>query len=88
MGYDAMRFALEAVKARNGDTANREEFARAISKVSYNGPRGPMSMNPANNSATQNVYIVRNVKKGDRYGYELLDTYPNYTDQVDGCKLN
>lgn len=88
MGYDAMRFALEAVKVRNGDTANREAFAAAIAKVSYNGPRGPMSMNPANNSATQNVYIVRNVKKADKIGYELLETFPNYTDQVDGCKLN
>jgi len=28
------------------------------------------------------------VKKGDKVGYELLETFPNYTDQVDGCKLN
>ncbi len=85
MGYDSMRFVLEAVKARGGDTANREALAAAISKVSYAGPRGPMSMNPKNNSATQNVYIVKAVKKGSGVGYQLLETYPNYTDQVDGC---
>ena len=88
MGYDAMRFVLEAVKARGGDTANREALAAAIAKVSYTGPRGPMSMNPANNSATQNVYIVKTVKKGDGIGYQLLETYPAFTDQVDGCKFN
>lgn len=88
MGYDAMRFVLEAVKARGGDTANREALAAAIAKVSYNGPRGPMSMNPANNSATQNVYIVKTVKSAKGQSFQLLDTYPNFTDQVDGCKLN
>lgn len=87
MGYDAMRFILEAVKARNGDTSDREALAKAIAKVSYVGPRGPMSMNPSNNSATQNVYIVKTIKTDKGLGFQLLDTFANFTDQVDGCKL-
>lgn len=85
-GYDSVRFILEAVKALNGETTNRDGFANALSKVSYNGPRGPLSMGKTN-TVTQNVYIVRTVKKGDKIGYDIVDTYANFQDPVEGCTL-
>jgi branched-chain amino acid transport system substrate-binding protein len=84
MGYDAMRFALDAIKARGGDTADKPALISAIDKVSYTGPRGPMKMG-ANHQATQNIYIVKTVKKGDSVGFEVIDNFPSYEDPVKGC---
>ena len=86
MGYDSMRFILEAAKAREGETADRLGMVGAIEKVSYVGPRGPMKM-AANHQATQNVYIVKTVKKGDSVGFDVIDTFANYEDPVQGCKM-
>src|SRR5262245_1035754 len=87
MGYDSIRFILEAVKARNGDTSDRPALLSAIEKVAYNGPRGPIKMGK-NQMATQNVYIVKTVKKGGRVAFEVIDTYPNFVDPVQGCTLD
>jgi branched-chain amino acid transport system substrate-binding protein len=87
MGYDSIRFLIEAVKARGGDTKDRPALVSAIEKVAYEGPRGPMKM-AKNHMATQNVYIAKTVKKGLDVAFELLDTYPNFVDPVKGCKLD
>ena len=42
-----------------------------------------------NHQATQNVYIVKTVKKSDgNVAFEIIDTYPNFEDPVKGCNLN
>jgi branched-chain amino acid transport system substrate-binding protein len=87
MGYDAVRFIIEAVKARGGDTADRPALVAALEKVAYTGPRGPMKM-AKNHMATQNVYIVKTVKKGADVAFEVIDTYPSFEDPVKGCNLN
>jgi branched-chain amino acid transport system substrate-binding protein len=87
MGYDSIRFIIEAVKARNGDTSDRPALLSAIEKVAYNGPRGPIKM-AKNHMATQNVYIVKTVKKGGSVAFEVIDTYPNFVDPVTGCNLD
>ena len=87
MGYDAMRFIFEAVKARGGDTNDRPALAAALEKVAYTGPRGPMRM-AKNHQATQNVYIVKTVEKGGEVAFEIIDTYQNFEDPVKGCSLN
>jgi branched-chain amino acid transport system substrate-binding protein len=87
MGYDSIRFIIEAVKARNGDTKDRPALVSALEKVAYEGPRGPMKMGK-NRQATQNVYIVKTVKKGADVAFEIIDTYPNFEDPVKGCNLN
>jgi len=86
MGYDAIRFIIDAVKARNGDTKDRPALVSAIEKVSYVGPRGPMKM-AANHQATQNVYIVKTVPKGDDVAFEVLDTFKDFVDPVQGCNM-
>ena len=85
-GYDSVRFILEAVKARNGDTTNREAFAAAIGKVNYTSPRGPLAIGKTN-TVTQNIYITKTVKRGDKVGFEIVDTYRNFADPVEGCTL-
>jgi branched-chain amino acid transport system substrate-binding protein len=87
MGYDSIRFIIEAVKARNGDTSDRPALVSALEKVAYTGPRGPIKM-AKNHMATQNVYIVKTVKKGGSVAFEVIDTYPNFEDPVKGCNLD
>jgi len=41
----------------------------------------------ANHQATHNVYIVKTVKKGDSVGFDVIDTFANYEDPVQGCKM-
>jgi branched-chain amino acid transport system substrate-binding protein len=85
MGYDTMRFVIEAVRARNGDTKDKAALVAEMEKVSYTGPRGPMKMDPKNHTATQNVYIAKTVKRGDDIGFEVIETIPNVADPVTGC---
>jgi len=87
MGYDAVRFIIEAVKARGGDTKDRPALVSAIEKVAYTGPRGPMKM-AKNHQATQNVYIAKTVKKDNAVAYEIIETYQNVEDPVKGCNLD
>jgi branched-chain amino acid transport system substrate-binding protein len=86
MGYDAMRFIFEAVKARGGDTKDRPALAAAIDQVAYVGPRGPMKM-AKSHQATQNIYIVKAVPKGDETAFEVIDTVPNFEHPLKGCTL-
>jgi hypothetical protein len=81
-----MRFIFEAVKARGGDTKDRPALAAAIDQVAYVGPRGPMKM-AKSHQATQNIYIVKAVPKGDETAFEIIDTLPNFEHPLKGCTL-
>ena len=72
---------------RGGDTKDRAALVSAIEKVAYTGPRGPMKM-AKNHQATQNVYIVKTVKKDNAVAFDILDTYQNVEDPVKGCNLD
>ena len=85
-GYDSVRYILEAVKKLNGDTKNRDAFAAAISKTAYESPRGPLAIDKTN-TVSQNIYVVKTVKKGDKIGYDILETYRDFRDPVQGCAL-
>ena len=87
MGYDTIRFILEAVRARNGDTANREALVDALEKSSFVSARGPVTIDPKTRGVTQNIYVVRTVAKGAEVGFEILETLPNVSDPVTGCVM-
>lgn len=85
MAYESMRLIIEGVKARNGDTKDRLALVTALEKVTFNGPRGRISIDPATHGATQNFYIVKTVKKDDRIGFETIETFADVVDPVKGC---
>lgn len=37
-------------------------IAKALPKVAYTGPRGPLQIDPATNNIVQNVYIFETVR--------------------------
>ena len=87
MGYDAMRFILEAVKSLGGKTDDKAAIAAAIRKVSYVGPRGPMSIDSRNNALTQNIYMTETVKQDGKVVFRVLDTVPQVADPAEGCNM-
>ncbi len=83
-GYDAARLVVEAIKASGGD---KEKFDAELAKVSFDGPRGPMRLDPATNNVIQNIYIFENQFKDGAVEQVVLDTIPNVQDPVNGCQL-
>jgi branched-chain amino acid transport system substrate-binding protein len=70
-GYDAAHVIIEAIKAAGGD---KEAFKKALSKVSFNGPRGPLQIDPATNNVVQNIYVFKNTFEGGKVVQTVLST--------------
>ena len=87
MGYDSVRFLIEAIKTRNGDTADKDALVAALEKTSFASPRGPVRIAPGTRSVMQNVYITRTVMRDGQTGFEILETVPNVPDAAEGCVL-
>lgn len=83
-GYDAARLIIEAIAASGGDKA---KFKTELSKVSFNGPRGPLKIDPATNNVVQNMYIFRNEFADGKVTQNVLATIEGVQDDVNGCKM-
>jgi branched-chain amino acid transport system substrate-binding protein len=83
-GYDAGRSLVEAVKAGATDRASITE---ALNKVRYNGPRGPLEIDPATNNIVQNVYIYDIVDNGGALSQKVLKTVEAVRDEPNGCAM-
>jgi branched-chain amino acid transport system substrate-binding protein len=55
-GYDGMHLIYEALKKTGGDT-DGEKLVAAMKGMSWQSPRGPMSIDPATRDVVQTVYI-------------------------------
>lgn len=62
-GYDGMHLIYEALKKTNGDT-NGDALVEAAKGMSWQSPRGPMSIDPETRDVVQTVYI-REVQEVD-----------------------
>ncbi len=78
-GYDGMRLITEALKKTNGATDGPGLIA-AMKGMSWESPRGPISIDPDTRDIVQNIYI-RKVEKvdGELYNVEF-ETYPSVKD--------
>jgi branched-chain amino acid transport system substrate-binding protein len=83
-GYDSARLIIEAIAAAGGD---KEKFKDELAKVSFNGPRGPLKIDPATNNVIQNMYIFRNDFADGKVTQKVLATIEGVQDPVNGCKL-
>lgn len=83
-GYDAARALVEAVKAGATD---RKAIAAALPKVSFEGPRGQLSIDPETNNIVQPIYVYETVQGEDGLTQKLLATLPDERDPVNGCNM-
>ena len=70
-GYDGMHMIYEALRKTGGDT-DGEKMVNAMKGLSWQSPRGPMTIDPATRDVIQNVYI-RKVERvnGKLYNVEF-----------------
>ncbi|MBQ0749513.1 MAG: ABC transporter substrate-binding protein [Roseovarius sp.] len=83
-GYDAGRALIEAVKAGATD---RESLANALRQVSFDGPRGALSIDPATNNIVQPIYVYETVAGADGMTQKVLAQLPAEADPVNGCEM-
>lgn len=83
-GYDAAHLIVQAIKQANGD---EDAFKAALSKVQFNGPRGPLRIDPATNNVVQNIYVFKNEFKDGKVVQTILDTIPDVQDAPNGCSM-
>jgi branched-chain amino acid transport system substrate-binding protein len=83
-GYDAAHALSLAIQQGATDRAS---IAESISKVSFTGPRGEVTIDPKTNNIVQPLYVYETVKKGDKLTQKVLAQLPNTQDDVNGCSL-
>jgi branched-chain amino acid transport system substrate-binding protein len=84
-GYDGMHLIYAALKKTGGKT-DGEDLVAAAKGMSWESPRGPMSIDPETRDIVQTVYI----RKVEKVGNELLnvdiDAIPNVKDPGHAAK--
>lgn len=83
-GYDAGRALVEA--ARTG-AADRVALANALRQVSFEGPRGKLSIDPATNNIVQPIYVYETVAGENGLTQKVLAELPAEQDPVNGCEM-
>lgn len=83
-GYDAARALTEALATGATD---RETIAQALRKVSFEGPRGATSIDPATNNIVQPIYVYETVKGDAGLTQKVLATLPAEADPANGCEM-
>lgn len=83
-GYDAARALIEATKTGATD---RNSLAKALPSVSFDGPRGQLSIDPATNNIVQPIYVYQTVAGEGGLTQKVLAQLPAEADPVNGCAM-
>ena len=83
-GYDAARALIEATKTGASD---RETLANALRQVSFDGPRGALSIDPATNNVVQPIYVYETVAGENGLTQKVLAQLPAEADPANGCEM-
>ncbi|QEW23652.1 Leucine-, isoleucine-, valine-, threonine-, and alanine-binding protein precursor (plasmid) [Marinibacterium anthonyi] len=83
-GFDAARALTEAVKSGATD---RESLANALRQVSFEGPRGTTSIDPATNNIVQPIYVYETVAGEGGLTQTVLAQLPAEQDPANGCEM-
>jgi branched-chain amino acid transport system substrate-binding protein len=80
-GYDGMHLIYEALKQTGGNT-DPDVLLAAMKGMSWESPRGPISIDPRTRDIIQNVYIRKVEKKdGEPWAIEF-ETFPAVKDPL------
>lgn len=83
-GFDAARALTEAVKSGATD---RESLANALRQISFEGPRGTTSIDPATNNIVQPIYVYETVAGQGGLTQKVLAQLPSEQDPANGCEM-
>jgi branched-chain amino acid transport system substrate-binding protein len=82
-GYDGMHLIYEALKKTNGDT-DGDKLVEAAKGMSWQSPRGPMSIDPETRDVVQTVYIREVQDVNGKLQNVIIDSIPNVKDPLHG----
>jgi branched-chain amino acid transport system substrate-binding protein len=80
-GYDGMRLIYEALKKTNGN-ADGDALIAAAKGMSWQSPRGPITIDPETRDIIQTVHIFQTEKVGDQSLNVEIDKVENVKDPV------
>jgi branched-chain amino acid transport system substrate-binding protein len=80
-GYDGMHLIYESLK-KSGGKADGESLVAAAKGMTWESPRGPMSIDPETRDVVQTVYIRRVERVGDELRNVEFDKVENVKDPV------
>ena len=80
-GYDGMHLIYEALKKTNGN-ADGDALIAAAKGMSWQSPRGPITIDPETRDIIQTVHIFRTEKVGDQILNVEIDKVENVKDPV------
>lgn len=83
-GFDAARALIEATKTGATD---RENLANALRQVSFEGPRGQLSIDPSTNNVIQPIYVYETVAGDNGLTQKVLAQLPLEADPANGCEM-
>ena len=83
-GYDAARALIEALETGARD---RETLGAALRQVSFDGPRGALSIDPATNNVVQPIYVYETVQGANGMTQTVLAQLPAEADPVNSCQM-
>jgi branched-chain amino acid transport system substrate-binding protein len=74
--YDSMRVAYHMIEAQQGKEFDGTAAIKVAKGYSWNGPRGPITIDPASRDVIENMYIRRVERDADKLKNVIVDTYP------------
>ena len=83
-GYDGMHLIFEALKATNGD-ASGDALIEAAKGMSWDSPRGPMSIDPETRDVIQTVYIREIQEVDGELQNVIVHEIPDVKDPLHGA---
>ncbi|MCB8838999.1 ABC transporter substrate-binding protein [Aurantimonas sp. VKM B-3413] len=83
--YDGMALVYHALEKTGGD-ASGEALIEAMKGLSWESPRGPVSIDPDTRDMVQNIYIDRTEKKDGELYNVPIDTVENVKDPAKAAK--
>jgi len=84
-GYDGMHLIYEALKKTGGKT-DGDTLIAAMKGMSWESPRGPISIDPETRDIIQNVYMRKVEKKGGELYNVEFGTFEGIKDPVKAAK--
>ena len=77
--YDGMALVYKALEKTGGDT-DGQKLIDAMKGLSWESPRGPVTIDPETRDIVQNIYIDRTEKVGDQYYNVPFETVKDVKD--------
>jgi len=76
-GYDSAQVIDKAIAKAGG--VKSEDLVNVLKGISFDSPRGPITIDPKTNNPIQNFYVVKNTKKEQGIVPEVLQTVEKVT---------